>query len=80
MTGDDIRDLYAYDRWATERLLGVLPDIDEETWSATNVVDERGLGGILVHHWVRTSAGGTGSRTIPASTARSASRCRRRRR
>ncbi len=49
MTIDDIRDLFAYDRWATGRLLAVLPGIDEATWSAANVIDERGLGGILVH-------------------------------
>jgi uncharacterized damage-inducible protein DinB len=50
MTIDDIRDLFAFDRWATERLLAVLDGIDDPTWSATQVVDERGLGGILVHH------------------------------
>jgi uncharacterized damage-inducible protein DinB len=30
-------------------LLAVLPGIDEATWSAREVIDERGLGGILVH-------------------------------
>lgn len=49
MTIDDIRYLFAYDRWATARVVAVLDGLDEATWSATQVVDERGLGGILVH-------------------------------
>jgi uncharacterized damage-inducible protein DinB len=50
VTIDDIRFLFAFDRWATARVLAVLDGIDNETWTATQVVDERGLGGILVHH------------------------------
>jgi uncharacterized damage-inducible protein DinB len=50
MTIDDIRFLFAFDRWATSKILAVLDGIDDATWSATQVVDERGLGGILVHH------------------------------
>ncbi len=49
MHTDEIRALYAYDRWATRRVLAQLPGLDPEVWSRTNVVDERGLGGILVH-------------------------------
>jgi uncharacterized damage-inducible protein DinB len=49
MTIDEIRDLFAYEAWATARVLNVLDGIDDATWSATQVVDERGLGGILVH-------------------------------
>lgn len=45
----EIRDLFAYDRWASEKLFRALDGIDEGTWSASNVIDERGLGGILVH-------------------------------
>jgi uncharacterized damage-inducible protein DinB len=50
MTIDDIRFLFAFDRWATSKILAALDGIDDATWSATQVVDERGLGGILVHH------------------------------
>jgi uncharacterized damage-inducible protein DinB len=46
----DVRFLFAFDRWATKRILAVLEGVDEMTWTATRVVDERGLGGILVHH------------------------------
>ena len=50
MTIDDIRFLFAFDRWATAKVLDALDGIDDGTWTATQVVDERGLGGILVHH------------------------------
>jgi uncharacterized damage-inducible protein DinB len=46
---DEIRFLFAYDRWATGRVLTVLDGLDPAVWTRTNVVD-RGLGGILVHH------------------------------
>jgi uncharacterized damage-inducible protein DinB len=46
---EELRDLFAYDRWATERLFRALDGIDEVTWSRAEVIDERGLGGILVH-------------------------------
>ena len=49
MTVDDVRDLFAYDRWATEKLLAALDGIDDTVWSRPQVIDERGLGGILVH-------------------------------
>ena len=49
MTPGELRDLFAYDRWATERILARLVDIDDETWRRGGVIDERGLGGILVH-------------------------------
>ena len=43
MKADEIRFLYGYDRWATERVLAALDGIDEEVWGRTHVVDERGL-------------------------------------
>jgi uncharacterized damage-inducible protein DinB len=46
---DDIRYLFGYDRWATRRILAALDGIPEETWGATGVVGDRGLGAILVH-------------------------------
>ena len=49
MQTNEVRFLFDYDRWATKRVLAVLDGLDPEVWSRTNVVDERGLGGILVH-------------------------------
>ena len=50
MIADEVRFLFAYDRWATRRVLAQLDGLDDAVWAETNVVDERGLGGILVHH------------------------------
>lgn len=47
---DDIRFLFGFDRWATTKILDAAAGIDPGTWSATNLVGERGLGGILVYH------------------------------
>lgn len=49
MNPADIRFLFDYDRWATERVLGVLDGLPDDIWSRIEVVGERGLGGILVH-------------------------------
>ena len=46
---DDIRFLFAYDRWATERVLGVLDGVAGSVWRAPAEVGDRGLGSILVH-------------------------------
>lgn len=45
----DIRYLFAYDRWATRRVLAALDGIGEAVWSAPNAIGELGLGAILVH-------------------------------
>lgn len=50
MKADEVRFLFAYDRWATQRVLAALEGLDPAVWERTQVVDERGLGGILVHH------------------------------
>jgi len=50
MQADEIRFLFAYDRWATRQLLNVLDGLDPGLWARTHVVGERGLGSILVHH------------------------------
>jgi len=47
---DEVRFLFAYDRWATRRVLAALDGLDPAVWERTQVVDERGLGGIHVHH------------------------------
>lgn len=50
MRTDDIRYLFAFDRWATRRILGVIDGLPDAAWGATGVVGDRGLGTILVHH------------------------------
>lgn len=50
MQADEIRFLFAYDRWATRRVLGVLDGLGPAVWSRAHDVGERGLGSILVHH------------------------------
>jgi uncharacterized damage-inducible protein DinB len=50
MHADEIRFLFAYDRWATLRVLDVLDGVDPAVWARTDVVGEWGLGSILVHH------------------------------
>lgn len=50
MRADEVRFLFAYDRWATRRVLATLDDLDADVWTRIDVVGERGLGAILVHH------------------------------
>jgi uncharacterized damage-inducible protein DinB len=50
MRADEIRFLFAYDHWATRMVLNALDGLDLAAWARTDVVGERGLGGILVHH------------------------------
>jgi uncharacterized damage-inducible protein DinB len=49
MREGDVRFLFAYDRWATERVLAALDGIPDDVWSTGDAVGERGLGSILVH-------------------------------
>ena len=50
MHADEIRVLFAYDRWATRKVLDVLEGVDPAVWARTEVVGDWGLGAILVHH------------------------------
>ena len=51
MQADEIRWLFAYDRWATRRVLAVLDGLDPALWTRPNIVGDRGLGGILLHQY-----------------------------
>lgn len=50
MQVDEIRWLFAYDRWATRRVLAVLDGLDPAVWTRPNAVGDRSLGDSLVHH------------------------------
>lgn len=50
MQADDIRFLFAYDRWATRRVLAALDGVDPSVWGRPDAVGDRGLGEVLVHH------------------------------
>lgn len=50
MQADDIRWFFAYDRWATQKVLDALDGLAVDVWGSSDVVGERGLGTILVHH------------------------------
>ncbi len=50
MQADEVRFLFAYDRWATRRVLDALDGLDPAVWGRPDAVGERGLGAILVHH------------------------------
>jgi uncharacterized damage-inducible protein DinB len=45
----DIRFLFAYDRWATRKILAVAAMVPFEEWAESNRIDRRGLAGILTH-------------------------------
>jgi uncharacterized damage-inducible protein DinB len=68
---DDIRFLFGFDRWATSRVFDAAVGVDAATWSATNIIDQRGLGGILVHHlgasqrWRHALTGAPGDAPVP---------------
>jgi len=50
MNTSDVEFLFAYDRWATGRLLPALEGIPPDRWGTDGAIGERGLGVILAHH------------------------------
>jgi len=46
---DEIRFLWAYDRWATRQVLAALDGLEPSVWARPNVLGDRSLGAILVH-------------------------------
>ena len=49
MQADEIRFLWAYDRWATRRVLAAIDGLEPSVWTRPDVVGDRSLGAILVH-------------------------------
>ncbi len=51
MRADEVRFLYAYDRWATQRVLAVLDGLDPAVWAKPNTNGEMSLGATLAHQF-----------------------------
>lgn len=66
MQPDEVRFLFAYDRWATRRVLDALEGVDRDTWQRPAAVGDRGLGGILVHQLGAAQRWRTGFQTFGA--------------
>lgn len=49
MDVSDIRFLFAYDRWATQKILAMAAMVPYDEWEESNRIDRRGLGGIMTH-------------------------------
>lgn len=49
MDAGDIQYLFAYDRWATRKVLEAAAGVDATVWGAVGAIGDRGLGSILVH-------------------------------
>lgn len=49
MDVSDIRFLFAYDRWATGKILAMAAMVPCDEWEESNRIDRRGLGGIMTH-------------------------------
>jgi uncharacterized damage-inducible protein DinB len=49
MDVSDIRFLFAYDRWATQKILARAALVPYDEWEESNRIDRRGLGGIMTH-------------------------------
>ena len=49
MTLADLRFLYAYDRWATRKVLAAAGRLRKRDWPGRTTIDTRNLGEILVH-------------------------------
>jgi len=45
----DVRFLFGYDRWATQRVLAALDGIPSDLWGTERAIGTRGLGAILIH-------------------------------
>jgi hypothetical protein len=61
MQADEMRFLFAYDRWATRRVLTVLGGLDPAVWTRTHVFGERGWAPSSTTTSAPRSAGATDS-------------------
>jgi uncharacterized damage-inducible protein DinB len=50
MQVEEVRLLFAYDRWATRRVLAALDGLDLTVWTGPNAIGDRSLGSVFIHH------------------------------